>query len=170
MMQAALNEAQMEALCTRLGARLLTRREELTTAESCTGGLIAKLMTDIAGSSAWFGTGFITYSNDAKRRWLDVPAEVLKQHGAVSAETVRAMAEGALVKASAHWAIGVSGVAGPTGGTPERPVGTVWIAWAGRGCATSASRFQFDGDRQMVRWRTAAAALAGLEALVDAPG
>jgi nicotinamide-nucleotide amidase len=159
----------LHALCTRLGERLLARRQQLTLAESCTGGLIAKLVTDVAGSSAWFGTGFITYANEAKQRWLDVSPEVLAVHGAVSAETVRAMAEGALAKAPAHWAVAVSGIAGPTGGTADKPVGTVWIAWSGRSCATSASRFQFDGDRQAVRWRTAAAALAGLEDLLNAP-
>lgn len=170
MAEPLLSAEAMEALCARLGERLIAQGEQVTTAESCTGGLIAKLLTDIAGSSGWFGAGFITYSNTAKQRLLDVPAELLKAHGAVSAETVRAMAEGALAKASAHWAIAVSGVAGPTGGSPERPVGTVWIAWAGSRCTTSASRFQFEGDRQTVRWRSAAAALRGLDELLHAPG
>lgn len=138
---------------------MLDRREWLAVAESCTGGLIAKTLTDIAGSSAWFERGFVTYSNRAKQDLLGVPEAVLMHHGAVSEATVLAMAGGALVHAPVQWTLAVTGIAGPGGGTADKPVGTVWIACAQREGACAAHRFRFDGDRESVRTQTARMAL-----------
>ncbi|MDE2149960.1 MAG: CinA family protein [Gammaproteobacteria bacterium] len=149
-------------LVARLAERLLARGQRLALAESCTGGLVAKLCTDRAGSSDWFEGGLVTYSNTLKQRLLGVSADTLAQAGAVSAQTVLAMVEGLLQATDADWGLAVSGVAGPGGGSAEKPVGTVWIAWAGRGQAVGASRFWFDGDRDAVRQAAAHAALAGL--------
>lgn len=160
------DDAALQALARTAGERLLAHRQWLATAESCTGGLIAKLCTDIAGSSKWFERGLVTYSNAAKQELLGVPAEVIQRAGAVSAETVQAMVQGMLARAPAQWAIAVSGIAGPDGGTPEKPVGTVWIAWAGSAVAASCSRFLFQGDRDTVRRLSAQAALEGLLALL----
>jgi nicotinamide-nucleotide amidase len=118
------------ALATELGTLLQQRGWRITTAESCTGGLVAGAITAISGSSGWFDFGFVTYSNDAKRGLLDVPQSTLEAHGAVSEEVARAMAAGALEEAKADIAVAVTGVAGPTGGTPAKPVGTVCFAWA----------------------------------------
>jgi len=152
-----------------IAERLLARRESLATAESCTGGLIAKTLTDIAGSSGWFERGLVSYSNLAKQQLLGVPEALLERHGAVSGETARAMAEGLLVTAPVDWTVAVTGVAGPGGGSVEKPVGTVWIAWARRGREAQARQFLFAGDRESVREQTLQAALAGLmERLRDA--
>ncbi|MDR3415697.1 MAG: CinA family protein [Nevskia sp.] len=161
-------DSALQPLAHAVGARLLARREWLATAESCTGGLIAKLLTDIPGSSTWFERGLVSYSNRAKEDLLEVPAETLQRAGAVSAETVQAMVQGLLRRAPVQWALGVSGVAGPDGGTPAKPVGTVWIAWGGTAAAVSASRFLFDGDRDAVRRQSARVALEGLLALIEA--
>lgn len=134
----------------------------VVSAESCTGGWIAKLFTDLAGSSGWFERGFVTYSNEAKTELLGVPPELIREHGAVSGPTVRAMAEGALRHSRADLAVAVSGVAGPGGGSPAKPVGTVWLAWAGAGGATDAVCMHFDGDRDAVRRQAVAAALKGV--------
>jgi nicotinamide-nucleotide amidase len=134
----------------------------LASAESCTGGWVAKLLTDIPGSSAWFERGLVTYSNAAKIELLAVPADTIETWGAVSEPTVRAMAEGALVCSAADLAVAVSGIAGPGGGSSEKPVGTVWLAWAGKGLATEAHSFLFPGDRDAVRRQAVAAALEGL--------
>jgi nicotinamide-nucleotide amidase len=159
-------DLSVDRLAQTIAERLLVRGERLATAESCTGGLIAKLLTDLAGSSVWFERGLVTYSNDAKAELLGVPEATLATHGAVSGPTVLAMADGLLQRAPVQWTLAVSGVAGPGGGTPEKPVGTVWIAWAGRGVSPSASRYRFDGDRDQVRQRTAIAALQGLAQLL----
>lgn len=165
-MRSVPDDAELQALARATGEKLLARKEWLATAESCTGGLIAKLCTDIAGSSKWFERGLVTYSNAAKQELLGVPAEVVQRAGAVSAETVQAMAQGMLAHAPVQWAIAVSGIAGPDGGTPEKPVGTVWIGWGGTQVAVSCSRFRFDGDRDTVRRLSAQAALQGLLALL----
>ena len=162
------SDHDFETLARRIGERLLARGEWLATAESCTGGWLAKLLTDIPGSSAWFERGMISYSNRSKQEMLGVPGETLKGSGAVSGETVVAMARGLLAAAPVQWSIAISGVAGPGGGTPERPVGTVWIAWAGTAAAASASRFAFDGDREAVRRRSVLAAMQGLLQLLEA--
>lgn len=162
------DDASLQLLARAISERLLARGQWFGTAESCTGGLIAKLCTDIAGSSAWFERGLVTYSNAAKRELLGVSADTLQRAGAVSAETVQEMVQGLLRVAPVQWAVAVSGIAGPGGGSADKPVGTVWIGWGGGEVAVSASRFLFEGDRDAVRRRSAEAALLGLEALLQA--
>ena len=141
-----------------LAAKLVERGQRVCTAESCTGGLIAKTFTDLAGSSEWFDRGFVTYSNAAKSEMLGVPATVIEEYGAVSEPVANAMASGALRHSDADFAIAVTGVAGPGGGSVEKPVGTVWIALAGDG-HLEARCHCFDGDRAAVREATLAEAL-----------
>ena len=145
----------------RLADALQQRGWWLVTAESCTGGGIAAALTDVAGSSAWFDRGFVTYSNEAKQEVLGVSAQTLEDFGAVSRETVIEMARGAVERSRAEISVAVSGIAGPGGGTPDKPVGTVWIAWA-TPLGTEAVRERFAGDREAVRSATIDAALAGL--------
>jgi nicotinamide-nucleotide amidase len=145
-----------------LGDALRARGAQLVTAESCTGGLIAAACTSVAGSSDWFERGFVTYSNQAKVQMLGVGAALIAEHGAVSAEVARAMAEGALARSRAKVAIAVTGIAGPGGATPGKPVGTVWIAIAAAGAATETERLQFEGDRTAVREQTTRHALGRL--------
>ena len=133
----------------------------MVTAESCTGGLIAGACTDLPGSSNWFERGFVTYSNAAKTDLLGVDAALIATHGAVSEPVARAMAEGALRHAPAQVSVAVTGVAGPTGGSADKPVGTVWFGWCVNGVTTTECR-HFDGDRAAVRQATVAHALAGL--------
>ncbi len=140
----------------------------MATAESCTGGLIAATCTDLAGSSAWFERGFVTYSNAAKTESLGVPAALIAQHGAVSEPVVRAMALGALAHSRAQVAVAVTGVAGPGGGSADKPVGTVWLAWAVGGRVSTECR-QFAGDRAAVRSATVAHALAQLAVQLAVP-
>lgn len=164
-MAAAPRDATLAALVRRLATRLLGGRQRLVTAESCTGGLIAKCLTDLPGSSEWFERGWVTYSNQAKRQELGVASGLLKRHGAVSEPVARAMAAGALAAARADVAVAVTGIAGPDGGTADKPVGTVWIAWAWRGPGdprVESRRFRFEGNRNAVRGQTVAAALKGL--------
>ncbi len=152
-------------LAVAVGEAMAARGARLATAESCTGGWIAKVLTDIAGSSVWFERGWVTYSNAAKQQDLDVPEALLVGCGAVSEPVVLAMARGALQRSGADFAVAVSGVAGPGGGTPEKPVGTVWTAWAWRGGEGPAARAecrQFPGDREAVRRQTVVFALEGL--------
>jgi nicotinamide-nucleotide amidase len=152
----------LERLAKRLGTRLRKRKLMLVTAESCTGGWIAQAVTSVAGSSDWFERGFVTYSNAAKKNLLGVRASTLARHGAVSEETAREMAAGALRRSRAQIAVAVTGIAGPGGGTREKPVGMVCFAWARRrGSAESATR-RFAGGRKSVRWQSVAAALRGL--------
>ena len=158
------DELQLQA--ERLGASLRDARQMLVTAESCTGGWIAKAVTDVAGSSDWFDCGLAAYSYEAKQRLLGVRAETLEHSGAVSRETVLEMVSGALVHSGSTVAVAVTGIAGPGGGTDDKPVGTVWIAWKRRGGYPQAELFHFDGDREAVRRQTVAAALHGLEAIV----
>ena len=152
-------------LAVRVGRHLLRTERMAATAESCTGGWIAKALTDIAGSSQWFAEGFVTYSNEAKLHRLGVPQAVLKADGAVSEAVARAMAVGALVRSDAHVAVAVTGIAGPGGAVPGKPVGTVWMAWAvkrGRKRRVSAELKHFKGDRDTVRRKTVRAAMAGI--------
>lgn len=137
-----------------LADALRARGWMLAVAESCTGGLIAAACTSVAGSSDWFDAGFVTYSNAAKRRQLGVPAVLIERHGAVSGEVARAMAEGALAHSDADIALAVTGIAGPGGGTPGKPVGTVWMAWAHRGAPAGSACLHLDGDRASVREQT----------------
>jgi nicotinamide-nucleotide amidase len=145
------------------------RRHDLmcATAESCTGGWIAQMLTSVAGSSHWFDRGFVTYTNTSKEEMLGVMASTLEDHGAVSEATVREMAEGALRHSHAQVAVSVSGVAGPGGGSLEKPVGTVWIAWAAIGRAARARQYQFHGSRQAVRAQAVEQALKGVLEIVN---
>lgn len=138
-------------LTTQLGDELRRRAWMLCTAESCTGGLIAAACTDIAGSSDWFERGFVTYSNAAKTELLGVAPELIAAHGAVSEQVVRAMAQGAAKKSGAQVALATTGIAGPSGGTQQKPVGTVWMGWYIEGQKVSAQRMLFDGTRAQVR-------------------
>lgn len=157
-------------LVSRVADALTLRDEHLAVAESCTGGLLSAWLTARPGSSAWFEGGLVTYSNTLKQRWLDVPDAALAADGAVSAATVTAMTQGVLANAPVQWAIAISGIAGPDGGTPSKPVGTVWIAWQGQDAAAGCSRFRFGGDREEVRRQSAMAALHGLLNLLDNRG
>ncbi|GLQ94231.1 CinA family protein [Dyella acidisoli] len=155
-------DVQLGALATRIAAAMQQHRLMLAAAESCTGGWIAKTLTDLSGSSAWFEAGVVSYSNEAKMSLLGVRRETLERSGAVSEETVLEMVSGALDRLHADVAVAVTGIAGPTGGTPEKPVGTVWIGWRRRGGAARAQLFHFAGDREAVRRQTVAAALEGV--------
>jgi nicotinamide-nucleotide amidase len=149
-------------LATRLGGLLEARGWRVSTAESCTGGLVAGAITDVAGSSAWFERGFVTYSNEAKMEMLGVRTETLAAHGAVSEATAREMALGALARSGSDLVAAVTGIAGPSGGSAEKPVGLVCFAWARRGGATLACTRQFAGGRAAVREAAVATALDGL--------
>jgi nicotinamide-nucleotide amidase len=144
-----------------LARELKARGHTIATAESCTGGLIAGACTEVSGSSEWFERGFVTYSNAAKTELLGVPVELIAQHGAVSEPVARAMAAGALAHSPAQLAVAVTGVAGPTGGSADKPVGTVWFGWA-TPAGTFTEHQRFDGDRAAVRAATVRHALAGL--------
>ena len=145
-----------------LAAALKHQGLRIATAESCTGGLIAAACTAVSGSSDWFERGFVSYSNEAKTELLGVPAELITRHGAVSEPVARAMAEGALQHSRAQLSVAVTGVAGPTGGTPLKPVGTVWMAVAHTGQATQARLLNLKGDRSAVREQTVQHALQAL--------
>jgi nicotinamide-nucleotide amidase len=148
-------------LAATLGRQLLARQAQVCTAESCTGGGIAEAITRIAGSSAWFEAGYVTYSNAQKTAQLNVPAVLFEQVGAVSREVVEAMVQGACRQSGAQFGVAVSGIAGPDGGTPEKPVGTVWLAWSVDGHLSSRC-CHFSGDRAEVRRQTACTALQEL--------
>jgi len=159
------SDESLARLAARVGRQLLKQGRTVATAESCTGGWIAKALTDIAGSSQWFIEGFVTYGNAAKVRRLGVRPAVLEKQGAVSEATARAMAAGALRRSGAHLAVAVTGIAGPGGAVPGKPVGTVWLSWAqrrGRGLRVVAQQKKFRGDRDAVRRKTVRAALLGL--------
>jgi nicotinamide-nucleotide amidase len=158
-------DLDLARLAARVGRHLLDGRRAVATAESCTGGWIAKALTDIAGSSQWFIEGFVTYSNESKIVRLGVPRSVLRSDGAVSEATVRAMAAGALRCTGAQLAVAVTGIAGPDGAVPGKPVGTVWLGWAerrGRSVRVAAQLRHFRGDREAVRRKTVRVALEGL--------
>ena len=148
----------MKALLAELATALVARGERLASAESCTGGLIAAACTELPGSSLWFERGLVTYSNAAKQELLGVPAELMAREGAVSAAVVEAMASGLLERAPVQHTLAISGIAGPDGGSAEKPVGTVWIAWAGGGDLTS-RHYLFHGDRAAVREQAVRTAL-----------
>ncbi|MBT9096524.1 CinA family protein [Methylovulum psychrotolerans] len=156
-----MDEGQLEVLAVRLGAYLTERGQSIATAESCTGGWLAQVITAIPGSSAWFERGFVTYSNDAKVEMLGVDPQIIGRYGAVSEETVTAMVAGALARSRASCAIAVTGVAGPAGGTPAKPVGTVFIAWLEKGGVPLVARQQFSGDRHQIRAQSVQTALEG---------
>lgn len=153
---------QTLTLVQSLAERLQARGWLMATAESCTGGLIAAACTELAGSSAWFDRGFVTYSNEAKTDLLGVDAALIVAHGAVSEPVARAMADGAVQRAGVQVAVAVTGIAGPTGGSLDKPVGTVWLAWAGKGMQTRTQVRLFEGDRAQIRQQTCVVALAEL--------
>ena len=153
---------RLDKLSAALGRRLLGQELILTTAESCTGGWIAKVVTDIPGSSAWFDRGFVTYSNAATREMLGVAETSLAEHGAVSSEVASEMAAGAIARSKAGVALAVTGIAGPGGGSDEKPVGTVYFAWVVPGREMQVQRVQFAGDRDEVRHQTVRLALERL--------
>ena len=159
-------DRELEELALKLGRALHVRGWRLGTAESCTGGWIAKVLTDVAGSSQWFDGGVVAYSNAAKTELLGVPSETLAVHGAVSEETVRAMADGARRRFAVDLAVAVSGIAGPGGGSEDKPVGTVHFAWAAPDRVVAARRI-FAGSRESVRRQTVALALERLVDLVS---
>ena len=156
------NDAALAALTREAGVQLHRASRRLVTAESCTGGWIAKVVTDVAGSSAWFDCGLATYSNEAKQALLGVRAQTLATHGAVSEACAVEMLAGALMRSGAGMAVAVTGIAGPTGASEDKPVGTVWIAWQRRREAPVTRLFHFSGDRESVRRQTVASALEGL--------
>lgn len=156
----------LDTLADRLGASLLDRGWKLVTAESCTAGWLAKVVTDIPGSSAWLDRGFISYSNEAKQEMLGVSPTTLAHYGAVSEETVSEMATGALSRSRAQVAVAVSGIAGPGGGTDSKPVGTVCFAWLLQGGESQVQRVQFAGNREEVRHQAVRVALERLVELL----
>lgn len=149
-------------MAQRVAEHLFEDGRVLAVAESCTGGWIVKCLTDIAGSSRWFCAGIVSYSNEAKTRLLGVPASLIEGHGAVSEAVARAMADGAIEAAAADCALAVTGIAGPGGGTVEKPLGTVWFAWVAHGKPTRSARECFSGDREAIRRAAVAYALRGL--------
>lgn len=153
-------------LSVKVGNRLRDERLMLTTAESCTGGLVAAAITDVSGSSQWFERGFVTYSNQAKSEMIGVPPELIDKHGAVSEPVARAMAEGALLNSRAQISLSITGVAGPGGGSPEKPVGMVCFAWSNR-VTTLVETKRFKGDRTQVRSQAAQHALRGVVEFLD---
>ncbi|HKR47451.1 MAG TPA: CinA family protein [Paraburkholderia sp.] len=159
-------DSVVHQLAIRVGNKLRDGRLMLATAESCTGGMVATAITDISGSSVWFERGFVTYSNQAKTEMIGVPPELIDKHGAVSEPVARAMAEGALSNSRAQVSLSITGVAGPGGGTPEKPVGMVSFGWSNR-LHTSVETLVFKGDREQIRVQAAAHALRGLLAFID---
>lgn len=159
------DQQSLEALAAELGEQLQAQAWQVCTAESCTGGWVAQVMTAIAGSSAWFERGFVTYSNTAKQEMLGVPEATLAEHGAVSEATVLAMAKGALNNSKADLSVAISGIAGPGGGSAEKPVGTVWFAWATAQQCCAESHL-LSGDRQAVRQQAVMIALRGLQKML----
>lgn len=157
-----MNQLALESLAAQVGSLLIANGQKLATAESCTGGWVAQCLTAIAGSSDWFERGFVTYSNDAKQEMLGVSAEILATHGAVSEATAAAMATGALRHSHADWALAITGIAGPTGGSPDKPVGTVCFAWAGPDGRLMAETRRLQGDRAEIRVQSVKHALQGV--------
>lgn len=165
-MSARITESDITRLAARVGEACVRRGVEVVTAESCTGGGVAEAITRIAGSSAWFDRGFVTYANDAKEAMLGVSHTTLLAHGAVSEQVVREMAAGALSHGKARVSVAVTGIAGPGGAAPGKPVGLVWFAWAVRDGELQSRAFRLEGDRQAIRRKSVAIALQGLADLL----
>ncbi len=159
---ARVSDEELHSLACELGEKLHARGWMLATAESCTGGWVGQLLTSLPGSSHWYERGFITYANAAKIEMLGVPAELIDAHGAVSEETASAMAAGALAHSHAQATLAISGIAGPGGGSPQKPVGLVCYGWALADGTVISSTCRLDGDREEIRSRAVAAALRGL--------
>ncbi|KRE89669.1 damage-inducible protein CinA [Frateuria sp. Soil773] len=162
------SDAELRDFAEQVAMQVRQQKLMLVTAESCTGGWIAKTLTDLPGSSAWYDAGVVTYSYEAKEALLGVNPRTLEQTGAVSEETVLEMVSGALARFGAGVAVAVTGIAGPSGGTADKPVGTVWIGWKRRGGYAHAQLFHFPGDREAVRRQTVAAALIGVRKALTA--
>ncbi|WP_415892533.1 nicotinamide-nucleotide amidase [Neptuniibacter sp. PT8_73] len=152
----------MQLPLTDIAEKLQANNLFIATAESCTGGWVAQEITAIPGSSAWFDCGFVTYSNMSKQKMLGVSKDTLEQYGAVSAEVVTQMAMGALENSDAHISVATSGIAGPAGGSKDKPVGTVWFAWAEQGKSVRTKKYCFEGDRESVRKQAVSVALEGI--------
>jgi len=152
----------MKILIENIAELLIIRQLRLATAESCTGGLVSSMLTEVAGSSVWFECGFVTYSNSAKQSMLQVKEQTLQQYGAVSEQVVKEMASGAIRQSAAHISLSISGIAGPGGGTAEKPVGTVCLGWAREGAYVIAETQHYDGNREQVRLAAAKRALQRL--------
>ncbi len=161
-----MNLKELESLSSELGSLLNKKNYFFTTAESCTGGWVGQSLTSVPGSSSWYGCGFITYSNIAKYKILDVSKEILDNYGAVSQEVVEAMVKGALLKSRANLGVAISGIAGPGGGTLERPVGTVCLAWKLNDLPTLSVTEVFEGSREEVRFKSVSKALEGAISLL----
>ncbi|TDJ42402.1 MAG: nicotinamide-nucleotide amidohydrolase family protein [Gammaproteobacteria bacterium] len=159
-----------QVLVERLASELTRQNAYIATAESCTGGWIAKVLTDMPGSSTWFEYGFVSYGNNAKSTMLNVDAALIEEHGAVSSEVVEAMVIGALEASGAQLALAVTGIAGPEGGTPDKPIGTVWFAFAAAGKGVVSACQQFEGDRDTVRRQTVSTALSGVLKYLEKSG
>ena len=157
-----MTDAQLYTLAEKVGMALKAQGLMLATAESCTGGWISQAITAVPGSSEWFERGFVVYTYISKREMLGVKPETLEAHGAVSEQTVREMAQGAIARSHAQVSVAVSGTAGPSGGTPQKPVGTVCIAWAGAGTDIAAETNHYSGNREAVRRQAVARALEGV--------
>ena len=157
----------IQSLVVNLGHSLKSKDVRMVAAESCTGGMLAEVCTSVAGSSDWFECGYITYSNESKQKMLDIPAFVIDGCGAVSEAVAIAMAEGALRNTGTHVAVSITGVAGPGGGTLEKPVGTVWFGWAVEGHKTRTRRYRFRGDRNQIRAQAVEQALLGLLVVIE---
>ncbi len=157
-----ISESELEHLTSRVASQLLLLRQRLAVAESCTGGWLAKCCTDLAGSSSWFERGYVTYSNQAKHDVLGVDEQLICTYGAVSKQTARAMAEGTLKQAKADISVAITGIAGPSGGSADKPVGTVWIAWATAKNVLEVNCYHFTGDRKQVRIQAVQCALEGI--------
>ncbi|MGH8580564.1 MAG: nicotinamide-nucleotide amidase [Gammaproteobacteria bacterium] len=166
---AVVSEEEITRLAAGLGKRLKERGLKVATAESCTGGWLGQAITSVGGSSQWYERGFITYSNEAKQEMLGVRLETIARHGAVSEQVAREMAEGALARSRAELGIAVTGIAGPEGGSTEKPVGTVCFAWAHAGRLALAETKRFGGDRAAIRAHSVAHALAVLNKLLFEP-
>jgi nicotinamide-nucleotide amidase len=161
-----MNELELRQQTRQLGEQLVAQNLTLATAESCTGGWVSKIITDIDGSSRWFECALVTYSNQSKRDLLGVSQTSLDQFGAVSLPVVKEMVLGLLDRCNASLGVSISGIAGPGGGTTDKPVGTVWIAWAKPGVVIESMRFQFTGDRTAVRLQAIEEALNGVQRLL----
>jgi nicotinamide-nucleotide amidase len=159
----------MTELVESVGHALQQHKTMVVTAESCTGGMIAEALTSVAGSTAWFDRAYVTYSYESKREMLGVHETTIQHHGSVSQECVTEMVLGALQQSHAQVSVACSGIAGPSGGSPDKPVGTVWLAWAKQGCADIITKeMYFEGDREAVRRQTTQTALKGILSILDA--
>ena len=161
------DDACLHSVAAELGEKLVSRNMLMATAESCTGGWVSKIITDLDGSSSWFECALVTYHNEAKQEFLGVNPQTIKEHGAVSEQTVKEMVLGLLERCNAGIGVSISGIAGPGGGTAEKPVGTVCMAWARPGRFLESMKFHFTGDREAVRRQAVYEALTGLERLLE---